>query len=845
MKNFRFFNKIISILNKFTQREGVYKNLLKLCKIGVNKFSKYKEIKICFQEDMVLAYENLGELAHQKSRLEEALKYYKEALKIDREIRDRQGEGNNLTNIGNVYAELGQYEEALKYSEEALKIFRDIGYKKGEGRNLGNIGVVYAELGQYEEALKYSEEALKIGREIRDKKEERIDLTNMGAVYVDLRQYEEAYSYEKRAIELYDQIIESVSSEFTTSALTAMKDPYRNGLNYLLKAIKEKAEENSELIKELPEIIEKKKSRRLAKNFKEKIGMLNRDKLNEVIDKIREKDAEISSLIKNREKLERNKTKGNKEGLARIEERINALIKERDELFEEEKALVPGLRFESIKHLKEVLKGKNKKSLILEISVIENYKDNKEKKEAIDKTVFALLNSEDDEIKIYEKNIKEAEKREIERYKLIDELLYRKDASTTRTRDTIEKIKSGKELEELEKEIENISTGVKGIEKDRVKSTIRKKILLRKEILEELIKEYGGSEEKFIEVLGKPDIFYEEAERLKRTIIPEELFNEINMYYDRGFKYLFVSPEGEYHNVPWEAVKSEWKGNSNRKADRDIPLGIKFKLVRMFSADATSASIERESRSFDKGILTIASVFHKEKQDLDDETGTVKSIGEKALGENRVVIVAGEKIDVGKENIKDKFAESKVIHISTHGKSGTINVKYRIKSTKEKINEIEKPGEEDKGKEVAMPITHIGILLFKKDGKIDSEEDLKYTLKAENISHMDLKHNPFVFLNACETGITSKALGYGDEREGLATAFLNAGALSVVGTNWTIYTDKAKEFSERLYNYLLINNDAIMDAMHKAMRESYEETKDYSRDWAGFMITGDVWWKVV
>ena len=48
-----------------------------------------------------------------------------------------------LGNIGLVYKNKGDLDAALKYYEDALKIDRDIGYKQGEANHLSNIGIVY------------------------------------------------------------------------------------------------------------------------------------------------------------------------------------------------------------------------------------------------------------------------------------------------------------------------------------------------------------------------------------------------------------------------------------------------------------------------------------------------------------------------------------------------------------------------------------------------------------------------------------------------------------------------------------------------------------------------------
>ena len=59
------------------------------------------------------------------------------------------------------YADLGEVERAIEYHEQALKISRDIQDRQGEGNALGNLGVAYADLGEVERAIEYFEQALR------------------------------------------------------------------------------------------------------------------------------------------------------------------------------------------------------------------------------------------------------------------------------------------------------------------------------------------------------------------------------------------------------------------------------------------------------------------------------------------------------------------------------------------------------------------------------------------------------------------------------------------------------------------------------------------------------------
>ena len=58
------------------------------------------------------------------------MEYYKEALKIDREIGNKEGEARQLGNIGIIYVGKSDKEKPLNYFKQALEIFKQIGAKK-------------------------------------------------------------------------------------------------------------------------------------------------------------------------------------------------------------------------------------------------------------------------------------------------------------------------------------------------------------------------------------------------------------------------------------------------------------------------------------------------------------------------------------------------------------------------------------------------------------------------------------------------------------------------------------------------------------------------------------------
>jgi CHAT domain-containing protein/Tfp pilus assembly protein PilF len=136
----------------------------------------------------------------QVGQFDKALKYYEEALAINRKLGKEDKVAHYFNSIGSVYKEWGQYDKALKYREEALVINRKLGKETALSSNLNNIGFIYRIWGQYDKALKYYEEALSINRKLDRQDHVAKDLNNIGAVYKARRQYSKAIKCLKESL---------------------------------------------------------------------------------------------------------------------------------------------------------------------------------------------------------------------------------------------------------------------------------------------------------------------------------------------------------------------------------------------------------------------------------------------------------------------------------------------------------------------------------------------------------------------------------------------------------------------------------------------------------------------
>lgn len=119
----------------------------------------------------------------------------------------------------------------------------------------------------------------------------------------------------------------------------------------------------------------------------------------------------------------------------------------------------------------------------------------------------------------------------------------------------------------------------------------------------------------------------------------------------------------------------------------------------------------------------------------------------------------------------------------------------------------------------------------------------------EDIFSFELKFEPHVVLIAC--GSSREDLGPRDEPTGLVSAFLKAGAASVLATLWPVYVNHGLTFCDAYYSgdslgdredfHRSSEDDNILDlarAWQEAVLKMYDEYEDNVAAWSGYVLNG-------
>ncbi|HDN25777.1 MAG TPA: tetratricopeptide repeat protein, partial [Thioploca sp.] len=143
-----------------------------------------------------------------------ALDYFKQALAIAKEIGDKRGIGNNLTNIGVVYENFGEYQKAKEAFQESMAIHIAIG--SGElWKTQRGLASAEAKLNQFDAAIKHYEQTIdnieKICGQITKEhktsfmQDKLIIYDKLIALLQSLHQKQPEKGYDRSAIEIFER----------------------------------------------------------------------------------------------------------------------------------------------------------------------------------------------------------------------------------------------------------------------------------------------------------------------------------------------------------------------------------------------------------------------------------------------------------------------------------------------------------------------------------------------------------------------------------------------------------------------------------------------------------------
>jgi len=183
----------------------------------------------------------LGLVYWQHGRRDEARRYFSEALKRAEADNDVAGIASSCGNLGLVEKAEGRYDVALPLYERALVAQREIGDMSGVASKLNNIGNLLRVARAHSAALLRFEEGLQICRDHGLKSTECFLLANIGLTHLDAHDYERALPYCRQALVAVRSAGERQIEIVVLLALTRIAIAHvelREGAEHLLQALR-------------------------------------------------------------------------------------------------------------------------------------------------------------------------------------------------------------------------------------------------------------------------------------------------------------------------------------------------------------------------------------------------------------------------------------------------------------------------------------------------------------------------------------------------------------------------------------------------------------------------------
>ena len=153
------------------------------------------------QRSIAVCKGQLGTVRLLQKRYAEALKAYKEALRLFKALGELGSMGVSWHQIGMVYRYAGQFAQAEKAYRQALAMRVQQQELHGEASSLGELGLLYNAMGRLDEAVAFYRQAAAIFVILNDLKNEGATCKNLADTLMKLARYNDAHQELQRAID--------------------------------------------------------------------------------------------------------------------------------------------------------------------------------------------------------------------------------------------------------------------------------------------------------------------------------------------------------------------------------------------------------------------------------------------------------------------------------------------------------------------------------------------------------------------------------------------------------------------------------------------------------------------
>jgi tetratricopeptide (TPR) repeat protein len=154
---------------------------------------------------LAVIYHQLGRVAQQRGRLDEAEDRYRQSLTINEEFGDRPGMASTYHQLGLVAQQRGRLDEAEDWYRQSLTISEDLGDRPGMASTYGQLGRVALQRGRLDEAEDWYRQSLTISEEFGDRPGMAITYHQLGMVAQQRGRLDEAEDWYRQSLTINEE----------------------------------------------------------------------------------------------------------------------------------------------------------------------------------------------------------------------------------------------------------------------------------------------------------------------------------------------------------------------------------------------------------------------------------------------------------------------------------------------------------------------------------------------------------------------------------------------------------------------------------------------------------------
>ncbi len=155
-------------------------------------------------DNIATYYHNLGVVAQEQRRFDDAIAFYNKALQIREDAGDLYMAAGDYHQLGIVAEEQRRFDDAIAFYHKALQIYEDAGDFYNAAGDYHQLGIVAQLQRRFDDAIAFSNKALQIYEDAGDFHKAAGDYHQLGIVAQEQRRFDDAIAFYNKALQIYE-----------------------------------------------------------------------------------------------------------------------------------------------------------------------------------------------------------------------------------------------------------------------------------------------------------------------------------------------------------------------------------------------------------------------------------------------------------------------------------------------------------------------------------------------------------------------------------------------------------------------------------------------------------------